>query len=56
MVFVMLQLDAGMTLLALAVAPFMTGAAWLFGRPIREAAHAAARCRDAASRPTCIRR
>ncbi len=39
MVFVMLQLDAGMTMLALAVAPFMTGAAWLFGRPIREAAH-----------------
>jgi len=39
MVIVMLQLDAGLTLLALAVAPFMTGAAWFFGRPIREAAH-----------------
>ena len=40
MVVVMVQLDAGLTLLALAVAPFMTAAAWLFGRPIREAAHA----------------
>ena len=40
MVVVMLRLDAGLTLLALAVAPFMTAAAWLFGRPIREAAHA----------------
>ena len=39
MVIVMLQLDAGLTLLALAVAPFMTGAAWLFGRPMRAAAH-----------------
>jgi ATP-binding cassette subfamily B protein len=40
MVIVMLQLDAQLTLLALAVAPFMTAAAWLFGRPIRAAAHA----------------
>jgi ATP-binding cassette subfamily B protein len=39
MVVVMLQLDAGLTLLALAVAPLMTGAAWMFGRPIRAAAH-----------------
>jgi ATP-binding cassette subfamily B protein/subfamily B ATP-binding cassette protein MsbA len=39
MVFVMLQLDAGLTIVALAVAPFMTGAAWIFGRPIRQAAH-----------------
>lgn len=40
MVVVMLQIDVQLTLLAVAVAPFMTGAAWLFGRPIREAAHA----------------
>jgi ATP-binding cassette subfamily B protein/subfamily B ATP-binding cassette protein MsbA len=40
MVMVMLQLDAQLTLLALAVAPLMTAAAWLFGRPIRQAAHA----------------
>jgi ATP-binding cassette, subfamily B, bacterial len=40
MVAVMIRLDAGLTLLAFAVAPFMAGAAWLFGRPIREAAHA----------------
>jgi ATP-binding cassette subfamily B protein/subfamily B ATP-binding cassette protein MsbA len=40
MVVVMFRLDAGLTLLALAVAPFMTAAAWLFGRPIREAARA----------------
>jgi ATP-binding cassette, subfamily B, bacterial len=39
MVIVMLRLDAELTLLALAVAPFMTAAAWFFGRPIREAAH-----------------
>ena len=40
MVVVMARLDAGLTLLALAVAPLMTAAAWLFGRPIREAARA----------------
>lgn len=40
MVVVMIRLDAGLTLLALSVAPFMAGAAWMFGRPIREAAHA----------------
>jgi ATP-binding cassette subfamily B protein/subfamily B ATP-binding cassette protein MsbA len=40
MVAVMAQLDPGLTLLALGVAPFMTAAAWFFGRPIREAAHA----------------
>jgi ATP-binding cassette, subfamily B, bacterial len=40
MVAVMLRLDAGLTLLALAVAPFMTAAAWAFGRPMRAAAHA----------------
>jgi ATP-binding cassette subfamily B protein/subfamily B ATP-binding cassette protein MsbA len=40
MVAVMFRLDAGLTLLGLAVVPFMTGAAWLFGRPIREAARA----------------
>jgi ATP-binding cassette subfamily B protein/subfamily B ATP-binding cassette protein MsbA len=40
MVVVMFRLDAGLTLLALAVAPFMTAAAWLFGRPVREAARA----------------
>jgi ATP-binding cassette subfamily B protein/subfamily B ATP-binding cassette protein MsbA len=39
MVVVLLQIDVQLTLLALCVAPFMTGAAWLFGRPIREAAH-----------------
>jgi ATP-binding cassette subfamily B protein/subfamily B ATP-binding cassette protein MsbA len=39
MVVVMLQLDVQLTLLALAVAPFMTAAAWIFGRPIRQAAH-----------------
>lgn len=40
MVLMMLQLDAGLTLLALTVAPFMTAAAWAFGRPMRDAAHA----------------
>ena len=40
MVVVMMRLDAGLTLLALGVAPFMTAAAWVFGRPIRAAAHA----------------
>jgi ATP-binding cassette subfamily B protein/subfamily B ATP-binding cassette protein MsbA len=39
MVVVMWQLDAGLTLLALAVAPLMTAAALAFGRPIRRAAH-----------------
>jgi ATP-binding cassette subfamily B protein/subfamily B ATP-binding cassette protein MsbA len=40
MVAVMLQLDARLTLLALGVAPCMAAAAWLFRRPMREAAHA----------------
>jgi ATP-binding cassette subfamily B protein len=40
MIVVMVQLDAGLTLLALTVAPFMTLAAWVFGRPMRDAAHA----------------
>ncbi len=40
MVAVMARLDPGLTLLALGVAPFMSAAAWLFGRPIRAAAHA----------------
>jgi ATP-binding cassette subfamily B protein/subfamily B ATP-binding cassette protein MsbA len=40
MVVVMLRLNVEMTLLALAVAPLMTAAAWYFGRPIRQAAHA----------------
>jgi ATP-binding cassette subfamily B protein/subfamily B ATP-binding cassette protein MsbA len=40
MVAVMARLDPGLTLLALGVAPLMTAAAWLFGRPIRAAAHA----------------
>jgi ATP-binding cassette subfamily B protein len=35
---VMVQLDARLTLLAFAVAPFMAASAWLFGRPIRAAA------------------
>ena len=39
MVLVMFHLDAQLTLLALAVAPLMAGAAWVFGRPIRQAAH-----------------
>jgi ATP-binding cassette, subfamily B, bacterial len=39
-VVIMFRLDAGLTLLALGVAPFMTAAAYLFGRPIRNAAHA----------------
>lgn len=34
----MVQLDARLTLLAFAVAPFMAASAWLFGRPIRAAA------------------
>ncbi|MDP9373230.1 MAG: ABC transporter transmembrane domain-containing protein, partial [Chloroflexota bacterium] len=40
MVVVMVRLDTGLTLLALAVAPFMTGASLVFGRPIRAAAQA----------------
>jgi len=40
MIVVMMRLDVGLTLLALTVAPFMTAAAWAFGRPIRQAAHA----------------
>ena len=40
MVAVMLQLDAGLTLLALAVAPCMVAAAWVFRKPMRDAAHA----------------
>jgi len=40
MLIVMMQLDPALTLLALAVAPFMTAAAWIFGRPMRQAAHA----------------
>ncbi len=40
MVAVMLQLDAGLTMLALAVAPCMVAAAWLFRKPMRDAAHA----------------
>ena len=40
MVVVMVQLDTGLTLLALTVAPFMALAAWVFGRPMRDAAHA----------------
>ena len=38
MVVVMAQLDPGLTLLSLGVAPFMSASAWLFGRPIRTAA------------------
>lgn len=40
MITVMARVDPGLTLLALAVAPFMTAAAWVFGKPIRAAAHA----------------
>ena len=40
MVVVMAQLDPGLTLLSLGVAPFMSASAWLFGRPIRTAARA----------------
>ena len=40
MVVVMARLDVGLTLLALTVAPLMSAAAWIFGRPIREAAKA----------------
>jgi ATP-binding cassette, subfamily B, bacterial len=40
MLVVMVRLDAGLTLLAMVVAPPMAAAAWAFGRPIRRAAHA----------------
>jgi ATP-binding cassette subfamily B protein len=40
MVVVMAQMDAGLTLLALAVAPFMAWSSFVFGRPIRRAARA----------------
>ena len=40
MVTVMLQLDPGLTLLALGVAPCMVAAAWIFRKPMRDAAHA----------------
>jgi ATP-binding cassette subfamily B protein/subfamily B ATP-binding cassette protein MsbA len=40
MVIVMLQVDVALTLAALAVAPFMVGATFLLGRPIRVAARA----------------
>ncbi|MGD9902577.1 MAG: ABC transporter ATP-binding protein [Vicinamibacterales bacterium] len=40
MVAVMLQLDPALTLLALAVAPCMVAAAWIFRAPMRHAAHA----------------
>jgi ATP-binding cassette subfamily B protein/subfamily B ATP-binding cassette protein MsbA len=39
MVFVLAQLDAGLTLLALAAAPVMTVASYLLGRRVRAAAH-----------------
>jgi ATP-binding cassette subfamily B protein/subfamily B ATP-binding cassette protein MsbA len=39
MIVVMMQLDSGLTLLALTVAPFMAATTWAFGRPIRRAAH-----------------
>jgi ATP-binding cassette subfamily B protein len=38
MVFLMLQLDVMLTLLALAIAPFMVGASLLLGKPLRAAA------------------
>jgi ATP-binding cassette subfamily B protein/subfamily B ATP-binding cassette protein MsbA len=40
MIAVMLQTDAVLTLLALAVVPFMAGATIVFGRPMRHVAHA----------------
>jgi ABC-type multidrug transport system fused ATPase/permease subunit len=40
MVVLLAQMDLGLTLLALAVAPFMTGASWLLRRPMRGAARA----------------
>jgi ATP-binding cassette subfamily B protein/subfamily B ATP-binding cassette protein MsbA len=39
MIVVMMRLDAGLTLLALTVAPLMSVIAWRFGRPMRRAAH-----------------
>ena len=38
LVVVMAGLDARLTLVALAVAPFMAAAAWIFGKPLRAAA------------------
>src|SRR5437879_8241470 len=38
MVFLMWQLDVMLTLLALAIAPFMVGASFLVGKPLRAAA------------------
>ena len=38
MVFLMLQLDVKLTMLALAIAPFMVGASFLLGKPLRAAA------------------
>src|ERR1043166_9442899 len=38
MIFLMMKLDAGFTLIALAVAPFMVGASFLLGKPLRAAA------------------
>jgi len=38
MVFLMLQLDVTLTLMALAMAPFMVGASFLLGKPLRAAA------------------
>jgi ATP-binding cassette subfamily B protein/subfamily B ATP-binding cassette protein MsbA len=40
MVVLMVRLDVGLTLVALAVAPFMTGVSFALGRPIRAAARA----------------
>jgi len=37
---IMVRLDPRLTLLAVAVAPFMAGSAWLFGSPLRRAAQA----------------
>lgn len=38
MVFLMMQLDVRLTVLALAIAPFMVGASFLLGKPLRAAA------------------
>src|SRR5205814_7285844 len=38
MVFLMAQLDGTLTMLSLAVAPFMVGASFLVGKPLRAAA------------------
>ena len=40
LVFVMWHMDAGLTVMALAVAPFMAGVSFMLGRPIRLAARA----------------